>query len=131
MFLDASAIVAILAREADADESTARIALAETVLTSPIAIFEAVLALGRIRSAPVDDMEQVVADFLTDTAAEIVTIDAAVGTKAVDAFMRYGKGPHPAGLNMGDCFAHACARHFQVPLLFKGNDFEATDIQKA
>ncbi len=101
------------------------------MLASPIAIFEAVLALGRIRSAPVDDMEQVVADFLTDTAAEIVTIDAAVGSKAADALRRYGKGRQRAALNMGDCFAYACARHFQVPLLFKGNDFAATDIPRA
>jgi ribonuclease VapC len=46
------------------------------------------------------------------------------------AFERYGKGRHPAGLNMGDCFAYAVAAVSRAPLLFKGGDFGRTDIAR-
>ncbi len=51
-----------------------------------------------------------------------------IGRAAMDAFDRYGRGRHPARLNIGDCFAYACARTLAVPLLFKGADFSQTDI---
>jgi ribonuclease VapC len=50
---------------------------------------------------------------------------------ASDAYARFGKGRHPAALNMGDCFAYACARTNGARLLFKGDDFTATDIESA
>jgi ribonuclease VapC len=50
---------------------------------------------------------------------------------AADAFARYGKGRHPAGLNFGDCFAYALARSLNAPLLFKGEDFARTDVLRA
>lgn len=52
-----------------------------------------------------------------------------IGRAAIEALSRYGKGRHKADLNMGDCFAHACARLEDVPLLFKGNNFIHTDIE--
>ena len=48
-----------------------------------------------------------------------------------DAFARYRRGRHPAALNMGDCFAYACARANGAKLLFKGDDFGGTDIEAA
>lgn len=54
------------------------------------------------------------------------------GREAISAFTRFGKGRgHPAQLNMGDCFAYACARTHNVPLLFVGDDFSRTDIPSA
>ncbi len=50
---------------------------------------------------------------------------------AIGAFRIYGKGRHPAGLNIGDCFSYALARATGHPLLFKGNDFSHTDIRAA
>jgi ribonuclease VapC len=50
---------------------------------------------------------------------------------ARQAFHDFGKGRHPAGLNFGDCFAYALARHIGEPLLFKGEDFKKTDIVSA
>ncbi len=50
---------------------------------------------------------------------------------AVDAFRRYGRGRHPAGLNIGDCFSYALAKATGQPLLFKGEDFSQTDVRKA
>jgi ribonuclease VapC len=52
-------------------------------------------------------------------------------TTALDAFERFGKGRHPAALNLGDCFAYACARLAGAPLLYKGDDFPQTDIETA
>ena len=58
-------------------------------------------------------------------------IDAACGQAAVAAFDRFGKGRHAAALNLGDCFAYACAHLHQVALLCKGEDFPQTDIMIA
>jgi ribonuclease VapC len=60
---------------------------------------------------------------------EIVPVTEEIGRIAVDAFDRYGKGRgHPAQLNMGDCFAYACAKAHGLPLLYKGADFSKTDL---
>ena len=50
---------------------------------------------------------------------------------AREAWERYGKGRHPAGLNLGDCCAHALSRHSGEPLLSKGDDFTRTDVVRA
>lgn len=50
---------------------------------------------------------------------------------ARQAFLDFGKGRHPAGLNFGDCFAYALAKASAESLLFKGNDFRKTDIKAA
>jgi ribonuclease VapC len=57
-----------------------------------------------------------------------VAVDRAQALLARDAFTQFGKGRAPAGLNYGDCFAYALAKALNRPLLFKGNDFEQTDI---
>lgn len=53
------------------------------------------------------------------------------GHLARQAFLDFGKGRHPAGLNFGDCFAYALAKATGEPLLFKGQDFSKTDIKAA
>jgi ribonuclease VapC len=50
---------------------------------------------------------------------------------AFDAYRRWGKGSHPAGLNLGDCVAYALAKSLDAPLLFKGADFPKTDVRAA
>lgn len=57
-----------------------------------------------------------------------VPVDDHLAELAAQAFFNYGKGRHPAGLNYGDCFSYALAKHLQAPLLFKGEDFSKTDI---
>jgi ribonuclease VapC len=131
MFVDASAIIAMIAREDEGAALTARLGQAAAVYVSPIAIFEAVLGLARIGNMPVADAEAVLDRFLEEVGVEIVPITEAVGRDAVSAFARYGRGRHAAQLNMGDCFAYASARACQAPLLFKGDDFPQTDIEVA
>lgn len=56
---------------------------------------------------------------------------AELGSSALAAYLRFGKGHHPAQLNLGDCFAYALARQLDAPLLYKGQDFALTDIRPA
>jgi ribonuclease VapC len=128
MFVDASAIIAILARESDASALAGRLDQADKIYISPIVEYEAVLGLARMGNASVAATESLLRQFLDEIRAEIVPISAKLGSAAVAAFDRFGKGRHAAGLNMGDCFAYACAQDLGVPLLFKGNDFPRTDV---
>lgn len=61
----------------------------------------------------------------------IIPVDRILAEIAADAFARFGKGRHAAGLNYGDCFAYALAKHLRAPLLFKGGDFARTDVEPA
>jgi ribonuclease VapC len=61
---------------------------------------------------------------------KIIPFSLEQSTVARAAYLKYGKGRHPARLNMGDCFSYALAITMNEPLLFKGNDFSQTDIQK-
>jgi ribonuclease VapC len=128
MFIDASAIVAITAPEEDGPVLSARLDQATDAQTSPIALYEAVLGLSRTLAISVADAEEAVGNFIIESGAEIIPITAEIGRAAIRVFERYGRGRHPARLNMGDCFAYACARTLGVPLLFKGDDFSQTDI---
>ena len=128
MFLDASAMVAIIAREDDGPALARRAAEAARPCTSGIAVYETVLGIARIRNTTVGFAEEVVDDFLREMQVEVIPITADIGRRALRAFERFGRGRHPARLNMGDCFAYACARALAVPLLFKGDDFPQTDI---
>jgi ribonuclease VapC len=128
MFIDASAFCAVLLGELDGDEYDARIDAAEAPLTSAIAIFETVLAVARIGSGDVVAARRDVDAYLAASKVAVVNIGAVEVSRALDAFDRFGKGRHPARLNMGDCFAYACAKTHGAPLLFKGDDFGQTDI---
>src|SRR4051812_16745684 len=118
MFIDASAIIAIVAREADGAALAARLGQAVDIRTSPIAVFEAVLGLARIGNIAIAEAQAVVDRFVDEIGAQVVPITEATGRDALSAFDRFGKGRHAAQLNMGDCFAYACARACEAPLLF-------------
>ncbi|MDE2005333.1 MAG: type II toxin-antitoxin system VapC family toxin [Rhodospirillales bacterium] len=129
MFVDASAIVAILTREADADLLADRLDAATAPVTSPVALFEATLGLCRKRRIEVAEAETNVGEFLAAAGIRVVAITPADGAAALAAFARYGKGRgHPAQLNLGDCFAYAGAKTRRVGLLHTGQDFAQTDL---
>jgi ribonuclease VapC len=132
MFVDASAIVAILTGEPEADSLTDALDRAAAPITSPIAIFEAALGIVRKRHATVAEASADVGEFMA--AARIVQVPITPNDTdiALVAFARYGKGRgHPAQLTLGDCFAYAVAKSHQTSLLFKGDDFGKTDIVAA
>lgn len=61
----------------------------------------------------------------------IAVADVEIAAPALEAYLRYGKGIHPARLNLADAFAYALAKHLNAPLLYKGDDFPLTDIRSA
>lgn len=131
MFADASALCAILLNEPDGDALAIKLSQAPYRLTSAIAVYETVRALVRVVEMDVAAARAVVTRFLDAAEISTVEIGDAEREAALDAMDRFGKGRHPAQLNMGDCFAYACARTHAAPLLFKGDDFGRTDIEVA
>ena len=129
MYLDASAILAILLREPDGPALAARIQRAAKIMTSPVSILEATVNLARAAQMPVNAAETVVAAFLELVKAQTVSITPEIGRRAIGAYARYGRGSgHAAKLNLGDVFAYACAKAHRVELLYKGKDFQHTDL---
>jgi ribonuclease VapC len=128
MFVDASALLAILLDEPDRPlfeeiiEST-------RCYTSPLALFETVSSLMSKKSLPRNVAEDQVRALFELGRLEMIPITEEIGHLAIDTFDRYGKGRgHPAQLNMGDCFAYACAKAHGLRLLYKGDDFSRTDL---
>lgn len=136
MLLDASAIVAILNREPGWQDLAERISA--PVYVSPVNRFEATVSLARSRAQsigkrPTADTiavaREIVDAFASELGALVANVTDDVGLLAIEASMRYGKVVgHPAALNFGDCFAYACAKMLNVPLLYKGEDFARTDL---
>ena len=129
MFVDASAFLAIVLDEPDGQRFSRAMENAERLFTSPISVFEIVAAVMRERTIARREVQRAVERALRIANVEIVAINEEIGGLALEAFERYGKGRgHKAQLNMGDCFAYACAKSLGVGLLYKGNDFAATDM---
>ena len=129
MFVDASALTAILTDETDARALVARLQRARRRMTSPLAVWETVVAVARRLDLSVPDARDAVRAYLDLAGIQVLAVTPEAAEVALDAYDRFGKGRHPAGLNFGDCFAYACARTHRVPLLYKGNDFPLTDIE--
>jgi ribonuclease VapC len=127
--IDTSAIIAILQREPERDRFFDRIADAPKRLISAVSVLEAGMVMhGRRGPDGLTNLH----GLLRFVDAEIVAFDHEQSQAAVDAFIRYGKGNNPkARLNMGDCASYALAHRRRIPLLFKGQDFAATDIISA
>src|SRR5438445_12784273 len=112
MFVDASAIVAILTREPEADSLADLLEAAPSPITSPIAIFEAALGICRKRHASVEEAEADAREFRGVAAIRAGSIPEREAETALAAFSRCGKGRgHWAQLNFGDCFAYALAKN--------------------
>lgn len=141
IFLDASVIVAVLAREADSQQQIERLRnmKADRISVSPLVRYEATTAMARVKAmAPgnqrptaeiVTQARQTVDTFLAWLEASDVEITPDIGAAAIEASALFGKlVGHPAALNFGDCFAYACAKSLGVPLAYKGDDFARTDL---
>lgn len=124
--IDTSALVAILRRENEADEFLRLIAEADRCLLSAVSLLETSMVLaGRTgNEAAWNDLD----DLIEVASIEIIAHDTEQAQIARAAFLRFGKGRHPACLNFGDCASYALACVHDAPLLFKGDDFPQTDI---
>jgi ribonuclease VapC len=128
MFVDTSAIVAIVTGEPEAAAMSDALAATQSRYTSPVVRLEATMVLAtRLNVAP--SRAQTLFDaFRNETAVVEVPIDERIGALAVACFETYGKGRHPAQLNLADCLSYACAKALDARLLFKGEDFAKTDV---
>ncbi len=131
MFVDASALTAMLTDERDARALLSRLQSYPKRATSPLAVWETTVAVARILGLSMRDAGAAVEEYLTLMGIAVIAVEPQTRMLALDAYDRYGKSRHPAALNFGDCFAYACARHDGVPLLYKGDDFPQTDIEAA
>ncbi len=129
VFIDASALVAIIKDEPESFALIETISAHDTRLTSALAMWEAVRAVAKAGSNDIPEALRLCEALRVSSRIALVAIDEATAWHAVDAHQRYGKGTgHPARLNMGDCFAYACAKTNAARLLYKGDDFIHTDL---
>ena len=128
MFVDASAMVAMLTDEPEGDRLARVLGGARAPITSAIAVYETAARLMSKSSLSGEEARRAVADFLRVAGVRIVPVGEREAEMALQAFERFGKRRHPANLNMGDCFAYACAKAHSAPLLFIGDDFSQTDV---
>lgn len=128
IFADASALLAVIAGEADADALADRMQAASRRLCSAMSVWETVAGLCRSYAVPVPTARAQVRRFLDASQFQFVAITERESEIAADAYAQFGKGRHPAALNMGDCFSYACAKSNRAKLLYKGTDFAKTDV---
>lgn len=126
--IDSSALLAVVLGEPDAESYAARLVEPVRFVINVVTLFEAAVAAERRGGLEARDrLDRLV----TRVAPQLVPFDQVHLGWARDAFRRFGKGRHPAALNLGDCISYATARHAGLPLLFKGDDFGRTDVARA
>lgn len=125
LVIDPSVFVAILSNEPEADAFAAKIRAHPRRVMSAPGYLECAMVANRWQSGRAD-----LDAWLERESIAVIAIDHALAVRAADAFARYGKGRHPAGLNFGDCFFYALASALDAPLLFKGEDFARTDLRR-
>lgn len=128
MIVDSSALVSILLEEAGYETLLEKLNRADPVLVSaPIALEASIVLSKRLAR----DARPMIAGLLSRMQAEIVDFTQQHYETALSAYLRFGKGRHPAALNFGDCMSYALASESGLPLLYTGDDFPRTDIQSA
>jgi ribonuclease VapC len=121
--VDTSALMAIALGEAKAD-ACIRVLEAETeILISAGTVAEALIVSARRNVA------EEVMRLIDGLGFDIVAVTLASARRIAEAYARWGKGLHPAGLNLGDCFAYVIAKEHSCGLLFVGDDFSKTDVE--
>jgi ribonuclease VapC len=128
MILDTSALVAVLYGEPEARDFIERIRAADVCRISVANHVELSMV---VESQLGPDGARQADAFLRRAGIVVEPVTIEQGDLARQAFLDFGKGPHKAGLNFGDCFAYALARATGEALLFKGDDFALTDIRRS
>nr|WP_207191651.1 type II toxin-antitoxin system VapC family toxin [Paracraurococcus ruber] len=115
-------------REPEAQAFIDAIGAADSVaIAAPTLVEAAIVSEGRAGAAMAEELDAL----LEVMRPEVVPFTADHARLAREGWRRFGKGRHPAGLNLGDCFAYALAKQRGAPLLFKGADFSKTDVKAA
>jgi len=121
--VDTSALMAIVLYEPEAEACKAALAAEEEVLISAGTVAEALIVSAR------RNLDTEVGSIIDRLGFEIVTVTPASVRRIAEAYQRWGRGQHPAGLNFGDCFAYEVANEHACRLLYVGDDFMKTDIE--
>ena len=125
MIVDASATVAILLGEPEAEYFDSKIIASASCRMSIVNYIEVAMVLeGRLSS----EGGHLLDEYLETAQITLAPVTLRQAELVRDAWRRFGRGNHPAALNLGDCFAYALAADAGEPLLFKGDDFSLTDI---
>jgi ribonuclease VapC len=129
MVLDTSAIIAAITNEQDSSRFRAAMLDADSLLISSVAVLETKMILfARLGQHAVGLFDEL----LEKAGIVVAPFDDEMARVAFDAFRRFGKGQgHPAQLNIVDCAVYALAKARSQPLLFKGGDFDRTDVHSA
>jgi len=127
MVVDASAMIAILRGEPEEESFKRVLALATVRYMSPINWWEVAINAEKAGRSDMSAFDK----FCKRLDLKIVPVDEGLMRLAHQSWRRYGKGQHPARLNLGDCFAYALAKSLNEPLLYKGGDFARTDVAAA
>ena len=128
MIVDSSALLTVLLREPDSERYETAIATAAGCRMSAVNLLEtSIVVEGRGGAAAGHELDT----FLERAGIEPAPVTTEQVRVARIAWRRFGKGNHPARLNVGDCFAYALAKSAGEPLLYKGDDFSRTDIEAA
>lgn len=122
--VDTSAIMAVLLEEESSP--SIRACLLDNELCMSAGTYSELLIVASARGL-LDEADELIPAM----GVEIITLDGASARAVQKAFANWGKGRHPASLNLGDCFAYALAKEKNIPLLFVGNDFSKTDVDIA
>lgn len=125
--LDSSVLLSVVLGEPDAEAIAQKLAEPGLKVVNAVTLFEAAVAAERRGGLEARDRLDRLVTRVTPT---IVAFGETHLGWARDVYRRFGKGRHPAALNLGDCIAYATARHAALPLFFKGNDFGQTDIER-
>jgi len=123
--VDTSALMAIVLDEPEADRCMRILEAADELTISAATVAEALIVAGRRNVGP--EVESLIAGL----GFTIAPLTAPGARRVARAYARWGKGVHPAGLNLGDCFAYAEARDNACALLYVGDDFSRTDLEAA
>jgi len=128
MIVDSSALVAMALREAGHDLLIDKLSAAtQAGIGAPTLVETAIVLSARLRR----DARGAVARMIQELEIEIDPFADVHYGIAVDAWLRFGKGRHPAALNFGDCLTYAVAKVTMRPLLCTGDDFTKTDLELA
>lgn len=125
--VDTSAIVAVVLGEPDAERFAAALVRhrGQLLLSAATHVELGIVVEARHGPGGTQELEAL----LTRLTVSVEPFDAVQSTVALAAWRRFGKGRHPAGLNLGDCYSYALAKSRGAPLLFKGHDFSQTDVE--
>ena len=123
--VDTSALMAIVLNEPKADACAAALEAEDRLLISAGTVAETLIVAGS------RNIGEEVAQLIDGLGFEMVSVTPASARRIAEAYGIWGKGVHPAALNLGDCFSYEVAKEHGCPLLYVGEDFSQTDVESA